>query len=148
MFGAPQRGVLVLVATAALVFSACGGKEATPCYAGDYQACNCAGAPHGYQRCAADGQGYGACDCSGAIPGVPGSGDAGTDTAVTPPDSGTDAGGLLPFMSVCEADAECSTGNCYSFNAKGKRCSKACTTATDCPPPSTGCNGMGICKAP
>lgn len=37
---------------------------------------------------------------------------------------------------------------CFVFNMKGPICTHACDTADECPAPSTGCNNMGICKAP
>ena len=38
----------------------------------------------------------------------------------------------------CEADLLC-----FHFNQKGDLCTKECQSAADCPPPSSGCNGMG-----
>jgi hypothetical protein len=134
--------VLLFVGGLAVLAPACGGKE-TPCYAGDWQRCDCATGGSGYQQCSADGEAYGACDCSGNIPGVP-SLDGSVDA---PAESAPDAG-LLPFMSPCEKNEECVTGNCFPFNSKGPHCTKPCTQATDCPPPSTGCSNMGVCKSP
>ena len=51
-------------------------------------------------------------------------------------------------MSECEEDAACETGLCYEFPAKGPHCTHGCETSQDCPPPSPGCNMMGLCKAP
>ena len=82
---------------------------------------------------------------------------AGVDAADAsqPADTGTDAGSttmdaasLLPFLSPCMTNDQCETQLCYLFNMRGKLCSKACNLPADCPAPSTGCNGMGICKAP
>lgn len=68
------------------------------------------------------------------------------------PDAGvasdTDAGDLLPFMSMCETDEECETGLCFPFNANGPHCTHACETDLECEDPSPGCNGMGVCKRP
>ncbi len=121
-------------------------SEGTPCYPGDYLSCDCPGegAPRGLSQCSSDGSSYGACDCSGRVPGL-----------VLPPQdanasdaSTADASALLAFMAPCEKDAECDTGLCFVFNAKGPRCSHPCNTAGDCAPPSPGCNNEGVCKAP
>jgi hypothetical protein len=135
--------VLAAFACGAVFAAACTNKG-TPCAVGDWEHCACASGGTGYQQCSADGQAYGACDCSGNIPGIP-SADAGSDASAA--EGGTDAG-LLPFMSACSKNEECDTGLCFNFNAKGPHCSKPCTQATECPPPSTGCNNMGVCKAP
>jgi hypothetical protein len=112
------------------VLTAC--EEPRECYPGDYRACAC-GEERGYQRC--DEDAYAACVCDGTTPGL-------VDA------SGGGGGGLLPFMSPCNQDAECETGLCFLFPAKGPYCSKPCSVPADCPPPSTGCNNMGVCKAP
>ncbi len=142
--------VVTAVGLVAALLGAC-ATDGKPCYPQDYRACDCPGAPtNGYQQCTGDGQGYGACDCSGKLPGVPGSGDAGSADALgveAASDASPDSA-LLPFMSVCDADAQCDTGLCYLFAAKGQRCTRHCTQPTECPPPSTGCNNMGLCKAP
>jgi hypothetical protein len=55
------------------------------------------------------------------------------------------------FMEDCTSDSECETNLCFPFAQKGTKCTRTCTAATaatDCPAPSTGCNGMGVCKAP
>jgi hypothetical protein len=61
-----------------------------------------------------------------------------------------DAGELLPFMAECSVGEHerCDTGLCFDFNAKGPHCTHACEVDADCEPPSEGCNGMGVCKAP
>jgi hypothetical protein len=122
--------------------------DGTPCYPQDYRACDCPGAPHGFEQCTADGQGYGACDCSGKTPGVPTADAAQTpgvdaSSEAAPPDSG-----LLPFMSACEKNEQCDTGLCFNFPSKGPHCTKSCTQPTDCPPPSLGCNPQNVCKSP
>ena len=70
----------------------------------------------------------------------------------TPPVS-TDAGtstvtSTLGFLEPCTENAQCTTNLCYRYNMAnvGMRCSKTCSSAADCPAPSTGCNGMGVCK--
>jgi hypothetical protein len=133
-------------AVALLIVAACADDQPA-CFAGDFRGCTCPGtganaspAP-GYQAClGADG--YGACVCDGTTPGL--------DASAFPADAG-DAGAdsaLIPFMSPCDTNEQCETGLCFSFNQKGTRCSKPCKTNDECTPPSTGCNGQGVCKAP
>ena len=62
-----------------------------------------------------------------------------------------DAGAANGFGAACTDDGQCSSGfpKCFNYNAKGKHCTKTCkkaTQAVDCPAPSTGCNGQGVCK--
>ncbi|HZF49795.1 MAG TPA: hypothetical protein VE093_14145 [Polyangiaceae bacterium] len=121
----------------AAIFGAACAEDGRPCYPGDYRSCSCAAGELGYQQCDAEGQGYGACDCSGATPGGAG-GTGGTGGA----------GALLEFMAECSGDAQCESGLCYTYNAKGSHCTIQCTADVDCPSPSPGCNNMGICKAP
>ncbi len=122
----------IVLALAAVLAWAC--HEPPACYDGEFQACLC-GATRGYQVCAA-GE-YRECVCDGT-PGLGGGGGTG----------GAGGGGLLPFMAACTTDEECETGLCYDFPAKGMFCSHSCSGPGDCQPPSPGCNGMGICKAP
>jgi hypothetical protein len=131
---------------------ACTGQSAGSCYPGDRVSCTCDGGLQGFQTCAAAGQ-LGACACamgggggattSGSSSASSTSGSGGSGGA----DGGTD-GGLLPFLSPCTTSAQCQTGLCFDFPAKGTHCTKACTTPTDCPPPSPGCNPQGVCRAP
>ena len=69
-----------------------------------------------------------------------------------PPDSAvpTSDGEAIGYMEACTVgmDELCETGLCFDFNTKGPHCTHACTVDTDCEAPSTGCNGMGVCKAP
>lgn len=62
------------------------------------------------------------------------------------------ASGPLAFMSECNpADDQCDADNdqfCFSFNSKGPRCTHSCSAPEECEAPSTGCNNMGVCKAP
>ncbi len=152
------RLALALSLATAVVVAAC-TDDGRPCYPQDYRACACppgtaaaAASTHGFQQCTADGQGYGACDCSGAVPGVTAAPDAGaldaaSEGAPVASEAG-DASALLPFMSACETNEQCDTGLCFNFNAKGRHCSKPCTQASECPPPSGGCSNMSVCKAP
>lgn len=82
-----------------------------------------------------------ACACTGGHNGPPAP-DANFETL--------DAGlGTKAFMEACASTEQCMTGLiCFNFNAKGMFCTHDCTAAADCAAPSTGCNGMGVCKAP
>ena len=72
-------------------------------------------------------------------------GSTSTGGAATGGAGGASSGAKLGEM--CATDADCQSGLiCYNFNAKGMLCTKTCTTSADCPPPSSGCNGMGYCK--
>jgi hypothetical protein len=68
------------------------------------------------------------------------------DAAPGAPDAA--AVGGLAFLAVCTSNAECASGLCFNFNAKGLHCTHTCQSATDCEAPSPGCNGMNVCKAP
>jgi hypothetical protein len=70
-------------------------------------------------------------------------------------DAGSSAdrgGGLKQFTETCSSNADCATGLCYNFNARGMRCTQRCPTApATCPPVAgavLGCNGMtpSVCK--
>jgi hypothetical protein len=132
-----------------LVVAACGeGSGGAGCLPEDVERCTCDDGRPGYAVCdPKSGSGYGACDCSlDASPYLP---EAGVEAS---PDAAEAGDGGLMFMSPCSMAAgapQCPTGtSCDEFPAKGPHCSKACKEATDCPPPSPGCNMMGICKAP
>ncbi|HZS42335.1 MAG TPA: hypothetical protein VFF06_36140 [Polyangia bacterium] len=83
-------------------------------------------------------------DMAGA---APGSGKFSVDGGqpVTIPD-----GGKQPLYAACATNDQCQSGICNAYPAKGGSfCVNACTPttqATDCPPPSPGCNHMGFCK--
>lgn len=149
-----QTRLLALAALFALVAAAC-GDDAPPCELGDRRACSCADGRQGYAACTAAQSGFGACDCDSGTPsgsttasvGAGGAGGAGGAAAGGASGAGG-AAGLLPFMSPCDSDEQCETGLCYDFNAKGPHCTTPCTLDADCPPPSPGCNNMGVCKAP
>lgn len=136
---AKRTVVLACSALLTLLF-ACSSEGARACYPGDYQACSCTASAEdtprtGYAACSSAGDGFGACDCSGRTPGLD------ETRAVRAEDLGN-------WLAQCDSDAECTTGLCFSFNMKGKRCSRRCTSASECPPPSAGCNNQGVCKAP
>jgi hypothetical protein len=81
--------------------------------------------------------------------GAPGSGkfaaDGGHEVALAD-------GGKQPLYAACNTNDQCQSGICNAYPAKGGSfCVNACTAATqatDCPPPSPGCNHMGFCKVP
>lgn len=139
-----SRGACALAV--ALLTGVCGACfETEPaCYAGDHRACACAvpAGARGYQACLEGGGGYAPCVCDGTTPGVDGSAPDAAD------DGAPDATAKKELLAACEKNEDCASGLCFAFNAKGQRCSKACTSASDCPAPSPGCNNLGICKAP
>jgi hypothetical protein len=60
----------------------------------------------------------------------------------------SDAGGL-PFGSACTSNAQCTSNDCFNFNARGMFCTEPCTPpGMSCPNGGLGCNGMGQCKVP
>ncbi|HEY3821206.1 MAG TPA: hypothetical protein VGL81_28770 [Polyangiaceae bacterium] len=138
--------------TAILLVVACSeGTSSTACLPEDVERCACDDGREGFTVCAPDGGGgYGACNCDlDASPYLPEPEEASTD-ANEADGSGGDGG--LMFMSACTTTSgspPCPPGTtCDDFPAKGQFCSKKCTEATDCPPPSPGCNMNGVCKAP
>jgi hypothetical protein len=60
--------------------------------------------------------------------------------------------GLVPFLGPCTMNSDCESMICGDYPAKGGMfCTNKCTMMTaaqDCPPPSPGCNNMGLCKVP
>jgi hypothetical protein len=112
----------------------CEAADGRECLPKDYIECSCVSGERGYAVCDDLGSGYGECGFCGTVP--PGAGGQG------------EGGGLLAFMSECEADAECETELCFEFNAKGPHCSHPCSSDAECESPSPGCNKMGVCKAP
>ncbi len=132
--------VLVLVP---LVLPAACREERAACYEGDFAACSCAEGKPGYRSCLAAEERFGPCVCDGTTPGIDGSFE---DAVGSDVEAGSRA--KLPFMSQCTTNEECETGNCHLFLQSGSFCTKSCQDVTDCPPPSSGCNNRGICKAP
>lgn len=69
-------------------------------------------------------------------------------------DDGDDGGtvdaatGSLELYATCNAGPECMSGLCHMYGNGEKRCTKTCQVNSDCPAPSTGCSGMGVCKRP
>jgi hypothetical protein len=135
--------ILIVVALVAMVSSSCkSGEDDRTCFRGDYRSCACSDKSPGFQACV-DETSFGDCVCQ-HIPGIDATilFDAGSDAGPQ------EAGGLLAFMSPCGTDAQCESGLCFPFNAKGPHCSKACASDADCPPPADGCSNMKVCKAP
>jgi hypothetical protein len=130
-----MKRAATLLATALLALAGARCHDTPLCYEGDYIACRCADGRSGFAACAEGGEAYGECACD-ELPGV------------QPPDGtgGQGGGGLLPLYVPCEDDAECESGLCYPFNAFGPHCTQPCEDANDCPAPSSGCNGKGVCK--
>lgn len=132
-----MRATLAMAIVGAIVF-AC-GEDRPPCYRGDFIGCTCADGAYGYSACRDAEDGYGACVCDGTIPGV--------DAAA--PDAAADASATkLGLFEACTGAAQCESGLCFEYGDLRKLCSKSCSGASDCPPPSTGCNGKGACKPP
>jgi hypothetical protein len=71
------------------------------------------------------------------------------DAADAAPDDGVDAGPAA-YMEACELEPDncVAPDMCFMFNDRGPHCTHTCADAGDCPAPSPGCNGMGLCKAP
>jgi hypothetical protein len=148
-----DRILAVALSAVGIVVVACGeGNGSTNCLPEDVERCTCDDGRAGFLVCDPEaGRGYGACNCDVEVsPYLP---EAGSEAGEEGGDGEADAsdGGLM-FMSACSMAAgapQCPKGtSCDDFPAKGPHCSKPCTEATDCPAPSTGCNMMGVCKAP
>jgi hypothetical protein len=75
----------------------------------------------------------------------PGDRDDGGDALAPPVDASPDASNL-PFGAMCLDNAQCASGVCFDFKVRGQFCTKQCNSNADCPAPSPGCNGMGICR--
>jgi hypothetical protein len=89
-----------------------------------------AGLSHG---CVQGGMGPGDRDDGGGM-GFPG-----------PPDLGADLMNL-PYASPCLSNQQCTTGICFLYRVKGQFCTQFCACDGDCPPPSLGCGGQGVCR--
>jgi len=130
-----------------LVVACSEGTSSTPCLPEDVERCTCGDGSEGFEVCDPDGGGgYGACACGlDASPYLP-------EPEEASEDGGEGGDGGLVFLSACSTvpgAPQCPAGtSCDDFPAKGQFCSKPCKEATDCPPPSPGCNMMGTCKAP
>ncbi len=151
--GRVLAGLLSLAALLALVpLVACSeGNGGAPCLPEDVERCTCDDGRDGFMVCDPDGGGgYGACACGlDASPYLPEPEEASAEGGEG---EGGESGGGLAFLSACSTTPgapQCPPGtSCDDFPAKGQFCSKPCKVATDCPPPSPGCNMMGTCKTP
>lgn len=128
-------GALTIVVA---VVVAC-GEDRPPCYRGDFVGCNCANGAYGYSACTDTEDGYGACVCDGTTPGL----DAGP-----PRDAAGEAAAKLALYAPCTDAAQCETNVCFAYGDGRSLCTKTCAGTADCPLPSTGCNGKGVCKPP
>jgi hypothetical protein len=88
-----------------------------------------AGVSHG---CAQGGMGPGDRDDGGGAP------------LVSPPDAGGATN--LPYGAECDSNDQCSTNICFFYKVKGYFCTTFCACDSDCPPPSLGCGGQGVCR--
>ena len=132
-----MRAILGAVTIVGAIVLAC-GEDRPLCYRGDFIGCNCADGAYGYSACVADESGYGACVCNGTTPGV----DAG------PRDASVEETTKLALFVKCTDAAECESGVCFTYGDGQSLCSKSCTSAAECPAPSSGCNGKGACRPP
>lgn len=111
------------------------GEDRPPCYRGDFVGCTCASGARGYQACREAEDGYGACVCDGTTPGVDGGG----------ADAAADSGKRALFEECAESD-DCASELCFEYGMGQRRCTKTCSTASECPAPSPGCNNKGVCR--
>jgi len=87
------------------------------------------------QGCGSGGMGPGDRDDGGGAPPPP------------PPDAALDASNL-GFGASCWDNLQCASDLCFDYKARGQFCSQICKQNADCPTPSPGCNGMGVCRQP
>ena len=73
--------------------------------------------------------------------------DGGDASPPPPPDAALDATGL-GFGASCWDNTQCASDLCFDYKARGQFCSRICSQNADCPLPSPGCNGMGVCRQP
>lgn len=129
-----------LVTALAALLAGCGGGAAQPDAAVPDAGCavdaslclivDDAGVSHG---CNAGGMGPGDRDDGGGMS-FPG-----------PPDQGADLRDL-PFGAECLFNAQCASNICFLYRVKGQFCTLPCACSSDCPPPSLGCGGQGVCR--
>ncbi len=89
-----------------------------------------AGLSHG---CMMGGMGPGDRDDGGGMPNAP------------PPDASADARNL-PFAAECLSNLQCTSNICFLYRVKGQFCTRFCACDVDCPAPSLGCGGQGVCR--
>ena len=139
-----MRARIGAAAIASFVIVVACGEDRPPCYRGDHVGCTCPNGQRGYQACRDAEDGYAACVCNGQTPGV----DASIADAQPEAEASVDAG-KLPLFATCTASEECDSGLCFEFGMGQRICTRPCTAATaatDCPPPSPGCNNKGVCR--
>jgi hypothetical protein len=74
---------------------------------------------------------------------------ASTTPAAETPNQSTTPAPKKAFLEACTTNADCESDLCFNFNAKGLKCTIACTaTGPACPAPSPGCSGMNVCRSP
>lgn len=88
------------------------------------------GVSHG---CAQGSMGPGDRDDGGGLP------------TVGRPDASADAMNL-PFGAECLDNAQCQSNICFYYRVKGQFCTHFCSCDSDCPAPSLGCGGQGVCR--
>lgn len=142
----PRRAVALGITGVTLAIVAC-AEDRPACYEGEYIGCTCepntSGFTVGYALCRPELGGYGTCICDGKTPGF----DAGPKTIDAAADTLEAAGGKALFSACAKAD-ECASSNCFTFGDGRMLCTKSCATPNDCPAPSPGCNGQGVCRPP
>lgn len=54
----------------------------------------------------------------------------------------------LSFGAACASDAQCEGGLCAEFDSSGRRCTRSCRDAAECPAGAGGakCNRNGWCR--
>lgn len=128
-----------VVTAAALALSASSCKKSPATAAADLSIAD------GRVRCLAvtdSGVTYG---CLGGSMGPGDRDDGGGLPNAGPPDAGPDATNL-PLGAACLNNAQCASTICYYYRVKGQFCTQLCNVDSDCPPPSPGCGGMGVCR--
>ncbi len=133
-------GAAVVVAGALLFAGACGGAR---------PAANDAGVADGgvdaFVRCLYVDDGGVTHGCRSGSQG-PGDRDDGGGAPPPPPPNVPPDAMNLPFGAECLDDAQCASTICFDYVVKGQFCTQLCTTSADCPPPSLGCSGQGVCR--
>ena len=85
--------------------------------------------------------------CGGGAMG-PGDRDDGGGSAAPPPSDASLDASDLPFGASCRDNLQCASGLCFDYKVRGTFCTQLCAMGESCPPTSSGCNGMGVCRLP
>jgi hypothetical protein len=117
-------------ADAAVMDAAVDASAACTVDAGHCLVVDDAGVSHG---CAAGSMGPGDRDDGGGL-GLAGRPDASADAM------------NLPFGAECLDNAQCQSQICFDYRVKGWFCTRFCSCDSDCPAPSLGCGGQGVCR--